>query len=690
MSYLTGINLLRIIGAIVYCASTSWVVLMDSLIGQKLGDFTIIERIGQGGAAVVYRAEQPAMKREVALKVINVIEASQHGDFYKRFEREAAVIASLEHAHILPVHDYGIQGNWAYMAMRYLRGGSLKDILRAEQLPLDRVLDLFAQVAGGLAYAHSKGIIHRDIKPANIMLDEEGNAYLTDFGLAKMVKGEQESTQSGQIVGTITNMAPEQLRGEPLDHRADLYALGIVLYEMSVGETPFKTDNKSDIISLIYKHLEEDPAPPSTYDANIPPELEATILRAIAKRPDQRFDSAAAMLESLAPLRTQLSSSAITLPAVDAELLKIARHTDSTIQTEIGANNKNPILIVSIVAVLIIALFVGLIVMNDLSSRPQPRQPHSVQSGVSATSSEIVPTIDEIESAKQALGEDGFVGIIACNLSSEYHATLNREIGSFLLEQGISRKVYDSENEAYDQIPILEQALAEGAQGIILCPLDYSLLDAPLETIEANNVPFVLLSNEDNLYGGVRLSGNEDNYSMGLTVGEFAGELIQDELDGEAKVVILDFPDMPIIVERADGLEDGLLSVAPSAEVVGRYIGALEDNGRESIEQLLEDDIDFDVILSINDAGSYGAIVALEEADIAQDAVMIASIDAERKAVDYMREGRFIRGSLSVGRQEMALTSANVMIKMLAGGVIPESIIIESGDMVTPETLIEN
>lgn len=667
---------------------------MDNLIGKQLGDFTVIEHIGQGGMATVYRAGQPSMKRDIALKVISILKTDEHDDFFRRFEREAAMIASLEHARILPVHNYGIEGNWAYMAMRYLRGGSLKEMLRGGRLPLPRVLELFEQIASGLAYAHSKGIIHRDLKPANIMLDEHGNAYLTDFGLAKMVKGDGDSTQSGNIMGTITNMAPEQLRGESIDHRVDIYSLGIILYEMAVGETPFGHDKHADLITLIYQHLEDEPAPPSRYDPSIPPELEQAILKAIEKSPNQRFDSVSDMLLSLESLLGTTSISASNLPSVDQSLLDRARTTDSMIRAKTpGKSRKNaPLFIAFVAIILVIMLLFGLPLAGDIIARnaqPTPIPKHTVLVGVSATGSEIIPTIKQIETAQAKLGDEGFVAIIACNLNSEYHATLNREMGTYLLNYGLDRRVYNSANETYDQIPILEQAMAEGAEGIILCPLDYSLLDSPLQTIEEKRLPFVLISREENLYGGVQLSSDSDNYSMGFTVGEFGGQLIRDELEGEARVVILDFPDMPIIIERADGLEEGVLSVAPDVEIVGRYLGAISDNGQESIENLLEDGIQFDVILSINDAGSYGAIDALEEAGIAVDEVMIISIDAERKAVDYMREGRFFRGSLSVGRQETARAATDIMVRMLAGVEVPESIPVESGSVITPDSLSE-
>ena len=664
---------------------------MDNLIGTQLGDFTILEHIGQGGMATVYRAEQSSMKRDVALKVISVIETNEHDDFFRRFEKEAAIIASLEHARILPVHDYGIQGNWAYMAMRYLRGGSLKKVMQKGRLPIQRTLELFEQIASALAYAHSKGIIHRDLKPSNIMLDEAGNAYLTDFGLAKMVKGDGDSTQSGHIVGTISNMAPEQLRGGSIDHRADIYSLGIILYEMAVGETPFNHDKHSDIVTLIYQHLEDQPALPSTYDKTIPPQLEQTIMKAIEKRPDHRFASVAEMLQSLEPLMASYSSTIYNLPDVDQTLMDRARTADSIIKSSNPSRIRklDPLSILTVSIIGLIILLFGLSLAGNLFLRdaePTPIPKHTVLVGVSATGGEIAPTLEQIEAAKLKLGTQGFVAIIACNLDSEYHATLNREIGTLLLNRGIGRRVYNSANEKYDQIPILEQAMAEGAEGIILCPLEYGLLSSPLQTIEDREIPLVLLTREDHLYGGVQLSGTENNYIMGFTVGEFAGKVILDELAGEAKIVILDYPDQPIIIERANGLEEGVLSIAPDVEIVGRYLGGSSDNGQDSIEELLDDDIDFNLILSINDAGSYGAIDALEAADISPDEVMIFSIDAERKAVDYMREGRFIRGSLSVGRDETAQAASDIMIQMLAGAEVPQSIEVDSGDVITADS----
>jgi serine/threonine protein kinase len=171
---------------------------LDDLIGRQLGDFVIEERIGQGAMAHVYRAFQPSINRHVAVKVIRLNEGQgQHEEFRQRFAYEAEIIARLEHIHILPIYAYGITDEMAYLAMRWLRGGTLADLMRHEKLPLDRIAEIFKQIAQGLSYAHSKGIIHRDLKPSNIMLDDAGNAYLSDFGLAKLAEGSLEITKPG-------------------------------------------------------------------------------------------------------------------------------------------------------------------------------------------------------------------------------------------------------------------------------------------------------------------------------------------------------------------------------------------------------------------------------------------------------------------------------------------------------------
>lgn len=263
--------------------------------GSTLGPYQIIQQIGLGGMATVYKAFQPAMQRYVALKVLPD-HFAQNPEFVARFIREARTIAGLEHKSILPVYDFGEQDGVTYLAMRFLEGGTLKDLAQKVHLSLPDVVDLLSQVASALDYAHRRGVIHRDIKPANIMIDGEGAAYLTDFGIAKVLESAEGLTATGATIGTPAYMAPEQSLGQKVDHRADIYALGIILYELMVGRPPYQADTPM-AVALAHIH---NPLPiPSAVNPDVPFEIEEVILKALAKNPDDRYDSANAFAAAL-------------------------------------------------------------------------------------------------------------------------------------------------------------------------------------------------------------------------------------------------------------------------------------------------------------------------------------------------------------------------------------------------------
>ncbi len=227
---------------------------MADLIGQHLGQYEIIGLLGEGGMAAVYRARQTTMQRNVAIKVIE-LKLARNPDFVRRFELEAQTVASLSQAHILKVFDYGQQGDVIYLVMELLQG-SLADLIRKGPLPLATTLTLLDQVGSALDYAHQKGIIHRDLKPQNILLDETSSAFLTDFGLAKLLNSDSALTQSGMAMGTPPYMAPEQWTGKPVDARTDIYALGVLAYEMLSGRLPFNADTP---FQLMHMHVYELP-----------------------------------------------------------------------------------------------------------------------------------------------------------------------------------------------------------------------------------------------------------------------------------------------------------------------------------------------------------------------------------------------------------------------------------------------
>ena len=268
---------------------------MFNLVGMNLGPYRIVEKIGEGGMATVYKAYQPSMDRYVAIKILPPL-YSEDPEYLGRFRQEAKVIARLEHPNIVPVHDFGEQDGITYLVMRYIRAGSLKEILSKGPLPLGDAVKVFTQVASALDYAHRQGVIHRDVKPANILVDPDGNAFLTDFGIAKLLAGTAHFTATGGAVGTPAYMAPEQSIGGEIGARTDVYALGVVLYEMLTGRVPYSADTP---MAVILKHINEPLPLPSTFNPNIPEAVERVILKAMAKEPEDRFDTAGEMSEAL-------------------------------------------------------------------------------------------------------------------------------------------------------------------------------------------------------------------------------------------------------------------------------------------------------------------------------------------------------------------------------------------------------
>jgi serine/threonine protein kinase len=277
---------------------------MADLIGEHLGQYEITGLLGEGGMATVYRARQVSMKRDVAIKVIES-KLTRNPDFVKRFEREAQTVASLSHPFILKVFDYGQQGESIYLVMELLVGGSLADHIRRGPLSLDTTTRLLEQIASALDYAHERGVVHRDLKPQNVLLDEKSNALLTDFGIAKLLGETTGLTRSGVAMGTPSYMAPEQWKGQPIDARADIYALGVMLFEMLSGRLPFIADTP---YSMMHMHVNEPPPSLHTLRQDLPPGIERVIERALAKDRDQRFASAMDMVSAFKDAQVYIPS----------------------------------------------------------------------------------------------------------------------------------------------------------------------------------------------------------------------------------------------------------------------------------------------------------------------------------------------------------------------------------------------
>ncbi len=272
----------------------------DTWIGKKLGSYILVGLLGRGGSGRVYKARHTFLEREAAIKILRA-DLDLDDEHRERFLREARTIAQMRHPHIVQLYDFGQFLDTYYMVMEYIRGDSLENKLKAAQadgrlLPGQEVWRIIKQMGEGLTYIHDRGVIHRDIKPANILLTKDGNVVISDFGVAKLLAG-YGNTTTGTITGTPAYMAPEQALGQTIDHRADLYSLAIIVYEMLVGRVPFAAPLP---VTVILKHLNDPVPPPRQFNPSVPSQVEAELLKVLSKRPENRHQSVAEFLRALA------------------------------------------------------------------------------------------------------------------------------------------------------------------------------------------------------------------------------------------------------------------------------------------------------------------------------------------------------------------------------------------------------
>jgi len=311
---------------------------MDNLVGQNLGRYHVIEPLGQGGMAAVYKAFDTTLERNVAIKIIRSDrkEGTEQNDFLRRFQREAKALAQLDHPYILKVLDYGEQEGMPYLVMPFIQGGTLKDKL-GSPMPCRQAAALLAPVAQALDYAHQRGIIHRDVKPANILISESGAPLLSDFGIAKIIGGGGESTQltaTGVGIGTPDYMAPEQWMGKA-DAGTDIYSLGVVFFQMVTGRLPFTAETPAAVLIM---HM-QDPLPrPSDFVPDLPEAVEQVIFKALAKDPADRFDSMGAFAQAL----EKIAAGDLTASGLDTASMKTMQAAGPTILTRPAISPTTP------------------------------------------------------------------------------------------------------------------------------------------------------------------------------------------------------------------------------------------------------------------------------------------------------------------------------------------------------------
>jgi serine/threonine protein kinase len=344
------------------------------LVGRRLGNYEIVDEIGRGGMAVVYRAYQRSLNRHVAIKVL-APQLSVDQRFVERFQREARAAAGLQHPNVVVIHDVAQEQGIYYIVMEFLEGRSLKELIQAEQsLSPKRATRIVEQVASALDYAHERGFVHRDIKPANIIVGKNDHATLTDFGIAKAASETQHLTRTGMLIGTPEYMSPEQAEGGAVDHRTDLYALGVVLYQMLTGRAPFhSTTPHATLHSVIY----EPPPPVRQLRPSLSPAIESVVMRSISKQPASRYQSGSKMVAALKAALSGQPTVAVAAPP-------------SMPERDSGRQKSLAVPIAAAAAVVLVVLMVAILLLLTGNGRHETPTPTATEETVAATEAVMI------------------------------------------------------------------------------------------------------------------------------------------------------------------------------------------------------------------------------------------------------------------------------------------------------------
>lgn len=645
----------------------------ESWSGRRIGDFIIEERIARGGTSTIYRARQASVNRYVAVKIIDLGEDIEDRDAMQRdFDREVALIAQLEHIHIVPVYGYGIiDDRHAYVAMRLMGGGSLFDHLRSAPMPVERVVQWVDDIGQALDYAHRKGFMHGDVKPGNILLDNGGHAYLSDFGVAHFVAEVFSNALSPSQSQLPLYLAPERLRGEEGDFHADIYSLGAILYHLLTGSPPFPMD-ESGLGGWMTRQLQEEPPPPRSLNPQITPALEGLILRALRKNPADRFTSIPDMMRTF---HASIGRSTLEWK-LDATTRQRRRPTPRRrwwwIAPPLGV-------VIALTAVLL------LFRPPDL---PAIQPPIVMLDDERATIDSVMPTSAEIERARAVIN-GGFIAYLNCTLDNVLDASRSRYARETATVFGLPIRVYDAQNNLYTQLNQFEEARLSGARAFILCPVAFEGLEAQVAALQEDGIPLAWVTLSDHAYG-VKLDA--DNYAVGQRIGMLASDIFLQERGGQGSFIIVSRGRFPASQSRVQGILDTMRERAP--EVV--FWGEFAANGRD-LRRAVQDDLTAllldervpDAVLSTTDAGAYGATDALNNAAISPEDVFMVSANGEPFALDLLRSDSFLRGTVAIDRETSGQLLIYGLVKLLAGAPVPEYLTYPAGEMIT-ETNVES
>jgi|GEM_PF-2210532 len=464
--------------------------------GEKFGErYQIIEEIGQGGMGRVFKAKDLELDTIVALKMIKP-QFSSDPDIVNRFKRELLLAREILHEHVIRIHDLGEISGIKYISMNYIKGNTLKEILQSTgKLTIEKTIDIIRQVCGALIAAHNKGIIHRDLKPQNIMIDQNGKAYVLDFGIARSINVDGDSAEEGIVLGTPDFMSPEQIKGEKPDATTDIYSLGIILYEMATGKLPFKA---ADHRELLYKHLNELPEPPSRSNPQMPLQLERITLKCMEKKKKNRFQSVREILQEIEMDKT------IEITPVKTEKVKAEKKEKRFFKPFLKAALKVLIILVIVYAIISVSSLVNDSIYNVRIEKLQVEY-------------------DTYYKNYFPLKKDWLPGqweIKDCNGWDTYLKLFPHEVGQTNPDPKVKNTTEKSNDFSYSGIGELKKIIADNSRyldynqlfGAIKC----STLDSHITGKQMLSLPMVL-QYADMIALEARVDFWEGNYEAGLT-----------------------------------------------------------------------------------------------------------------------------------------------------------------------------
>jgi serine/threonine-protein kinase len=306
---------------------------------KQLGRYRLVAELGRGAMGVVYRAEDPLLNRTVAIKTIILMDdPATRAEYEARFFQEAKAAGGLNHINLITIHDIGREGDIAYMAMELLEGTELRELMARGRLPLPFALEVVAQVADGLAFAHQHGVVHRDIKPGNIMIVRDRIAKIMDFGIAR-VRASDVRTQTGALLGSPRYMSPEQVTGRPADRRSDIFSLGVMLHELAAGEPPFTAPT---VTQLMHQIATAEPRPPSATNPSVPAILDLIVARALQKQPAARYQNAAQLAADLRSCLAELTGGQGAPPAASEAPSRVNAGAATAAQVDVRLEQTRP------------------------------------------------------------------------------------------------------------------------------------------------------------------------------------------------------------------------------------------------------------------------------------------------------------------------------------------------------------